>query len=255
MRLHSEARGRGTDLLMLHGWGMHSAMWGDTVDRLSERYRVTTVDLPGHGRSGPDCAPATLSRWAAAVAEVAPERAVWLGWSLGGLLAMRAALDFPQRVARLILVAASACFVRRAGWPHAQSAATLQGFAAELREDYRSLLSRFLALQVWGCADARRQARALREALSLRGEPERGALEAGLAMLRESDLREELPEVACPVLLISGQRDTLVPPAAARYMAGMLPDARLEILAGAGHAPFLAQGERFRQLIGEFLDG
>ena len=255
MKLHTETRGRGADLVMLHGWGMHSAMWGDTVERLSERYRVTTVDLPGHGRSSPGCDSATLSRWAAAVAGAVPEPAVWLGWSLGGLVAMRAALDFPQRISRLILVAASACFAQRADWPHAQSAATLQGFAAELQGDYRSVLTRFLALQVWGSADARRQVRVLRETLFLHGEPDPGALAAGLAMLRETDLRSVLPEVACPVLLISGQRDTLVPPAAVQGMARLLPDARQEILPRAGHAPFLIRGERFRQAIGEFLDG
>jgi len=255
VRLHAESRGTGVDLVMLHGWGMHSAMWGELADGLAGFCRVTTVDLPGHGLS-PALEPehaASLSGWAAAVAEVAPARAVWLGWSLGGLVAMRAALDFPQRVSRLILVAANASFVQRPDWPRAQPSATLDGFAAGLRQDYRTVLQRFLALQAWGSEDARRQVRMLRESLFVHGEPHPAALAAGLRMLKQADLRRELPGLTQPALLIAGQRDTLVPPAALKSMVQLMPDARMETVPGAGHAPFLFHSGRFRQLVGEFL--
>ncbi len=256
MRLHRETRGSGPDLVMLHGWGMHSAMWGELSDRLAERYRITMVDLPGHGLS-PALEPAhaaTLSRVAAAVAAVAPATAAWLGWSLGGLVAMQAARDLPRRISRLILVASSACFVQRADWPYAQSVATLEGFAAGLQQDYRAVLLRFLALQAWGGEDVRRQVQALRKALFVHGEPEPGALAAGLTLLKESDLRSALPSLAQPTLLIGGEHDSLVPIAALEAMGRLLPDAWLELVPGAGHAPFLFHSARFREMIGAFLD-
>jgi len=254
--LYSESRGNGADLVLLHGWGMHSGIWGDLYDQLSDRYRVTTVDLPGHGRS-PALAPShatDLGRVAAAVAEVVPERAAWLGWSLGGLVAMQAALAFPERVSRLILVATNASFVRRPGWPYAQTAATLDGFAAELCGDYRAVLQRFLALQAWGSEDARRQVRLLRERLFVHGEPDPRALAAGLTLLEESDLRGALTGISLPVLLMAGENDGLVPPVAVEKMAQLLPDARLERVPGAGHAPFLSHPARFQTMIGAFLD-
>ncbi|HHL45073.1 MAG TPA: pimeloyl-[acyl-carrier protein] methyl ester esterase [Gammaproteobacteria bacterium] len=254
--LYSETSGNGADLVMLHGWGMHSAIWGEALDRLSARYRVTTVDLPGHGRSPALTPPhaTDLSRVAAAVAKVVPERAAWLGWSLGGLVAMQAALAFPARVSRLILVATNASFVRRPGWLHAQTAATLDGFAAGLHGDYRAVLQRFLALQAWGSEDARRQVRLLRERLFLHGEPDPQALAAGLTLLKESDLCGLLAGINQPVLLVAGENDGLVPSAALEAMARLLPDARLEQIPGAGHAPFLSHPARFEAAMAAFFD-
>ncbi len=256
MRLHSETRGSGPDLVMLHGWGMHSAMWGAFSAELSNQFRVTLIDLPGHGQS-----PAlerddatNLSAVAAAVAAVAPEQAAWLGWSLGGLVTLQGALDFPWRIPRLVLVAANACFVQRAGWFHAQPAAVLDGFAAGLRRDYRTVLIRFLALQAWGAEDVRQQARVLRETLFAYGEPQPEALSAGLTLLKETDLRGALPEINQPVLLISGQNDSLVPSAAAERMREALPNAHLVQVPGAGHAPFLFHSASFRKTIGAFLN-
>jgi len=238
------------------GWGMHSAMWGETVNNLAEFCRVTTVDLPGHGMS-PPMEPAqaySLPVLADAVAEVTPANAVWLGWSLGGLVAMQAALDFPVRVTRLILVATSACFVQRADWHCALSASVLDDFAAGLQQDYRGVLRRFLALQARGCGAARQQTRALRELLFTCNEPKPAALVAGLALLKESDLRSVLPEVLQSTLLISGQNDSLVPPDAVKNMVQLLPDARLEIVSGAGHAPFLSHVTHFQGMIGDFIN-
>ena len=92
--LHIESTGKGPDLVMLHGWGMHSAIWTDWAALLAERFRVHLVDLPGHGLSDASTA-ASLDDWAEAVKRVAPEGAWWLGWSLGGLVAMQTARLFP----------------------------------------------------------------------------------------------------------------------------------------------------------------
>ncbi len=240
---------------MLHGWGMHSAIWGECVARLAKHYRITLVDLPGHGRSPPSPENMdSLSSLSAAVAEVVPPRAVWLGWSLGSLLALRAALDFPEQVSGLVLVAASACFVQRPGWPWAQAAEILEGFAADLRRDHRGVLLRFLALQSRGSDSARRQLRTLRERLFLHGEPDSKALGAGLQLLRGSDLREELPSIGQPALLIAGGNDALVPPEALVWLADRLPDGHLEMFSGAGHAPFLSHPERFCEMVEIFVN-
>ena len=96
-----------TDLVLLHGWGMNSAVWSGFTRRLAERWRLTLIDLPGHGAS-PYRGETVLQQWADACLESAPQRAVWLGWSLGGLVALEAALRatgaFPAVVSYMVSV-------------------------------------------------------------------------------------------------------------------------------------------------------
>ena len=104
--------GKQTPLALLHGWGMNRAIWSPVVDRLSARRPVHVLELPGHGDAPIDLHHTELVDWAHACLEQAPERAVWLGWSLGGMVTMQAALDSPQRIAALVCVASSPRFVQ-----------------------------------------------------------------------------------------------------------------------------------------------
>jgi pimeloyl-[acyl-carrier protein] methyl ester esterase len=252
MTLYTESSGSGPDLVLVHGWGLHGGVWDTLAPLLEPDFRVTRVDLPGHGRSAwhdPD----GLDGLARAVLESVPERAAWLGWSLGGLVAAGAALASPARIERLVLVAATPSFVCRPGWPAAMAPGLLEDFAQDLRRDYLRTLQRFLALQVRGSDAADGVLRELRARLLQHGQPAPEALLAGLDILRATDLRARYPEIACPVLLLMGARDTLVPAAAARPAAGLLPDARVELIDGAGHAPFLARPAAVAGLVRDFL--
>jgi pimeloyl-[acyl-carrier protein] methyl ester esterase len=168
---------------------------------------------------------------------------------------LRWAQRHPQQVKRLALVASTPCFVRRPGWDCAMAEQTLAEFAAALERDYALTLRRFLALQVRGSENERELLAGLRNALFGRGEPELAALRAGLEILRDCDLREALPQIVQPALVIAGERDTLTPPEASRHLAERMPNARLVEVAGAAHAPFLSHTEIFLAAINEFLKG
>ena len=92
--LHVAVTGQGPDLVLLHGWGMHGGIWDGVCAQLAQRFRLHAVDLPGYGASAHQ-EPYTLAALALAVAQVMPQRAHVGGWSLGGQVAMRLALDFP----------------------------------------------------------------------------------------------------------------------------------------------------------------
>ena len=90
MTLHAETQGSGPALVMLHGWGLHSGIWEPVLPRLRQHFRVTCIDLPGHGGSRGWDEGFDLETAAAAALEAAPRRAAWLGWSLGGQVTLAA---------------------------------------------------------------------------------------------------------------------------------------------------------------------
>jgi pimeloyl-[acyl-carrier protein] methyl ester esterase len=162
------------------------------------------------------------------------------GWSLGGQVALHWAASHPQQVRKLVLIASTPCFAEREDWFFGMEAATLAQFADELEKNYAATLRRFLSLQVRGSENERELLTALRARLFAHGEPDVASLRNGLAILRDADLREELPAVTQPTLVITGERDKLTPPEASYYLAQVLPDASLEDVQGAAHAPFLS---------------
>ncbi len=253
MTLFVERSGQGRDLVMLHGWGLHGGFFEALMPHLEAHFHVHRVDLPGHGRSRAEVV-SGLDAWVDAVRASVPEKAIWLGWSLGGIVALHAALKYPDQVERLALVASTPRFVTDADWPHAQKPEVLAHFASELRGDFRKTVSDFLTLQSLGDAHAREQVRELRPMLFDHGNPEPEGLAAGLDILRDADLRDALHELRVPALLVAGQRDRLTPPAAMVAAADSIPDAELELYEGAAHMPFLSDPARFGRQLKAFAD-
>ncbi len=237
MAIHVERAGAGPDLVLLHGWCLHGGVWDALAQRLAASFRLHVVDLPGHGRSR-DVAFGALDDVVDEVAACCPEGAGVCGWSLGGLVALRLATRHPARVGALALVSATPRFARAPGWPHGMAPATLAAFADGLGAAPGKTIRRFLDLCAHGGPDARRGSRELAAILAQRETPSAADLASGLALLAHADLRSEVPAIGVPAIVVHGERDALVPVAAARWLAASLPAARLTEIAGAAHVPF-----------------
>lgn len=236
MSVHCEIRGEGPDLVLLHGWAMHGGVWGEFIDQLIPHARVHIVDLPGHGGSAP-MAPYTVENLMAAIAAQVPQHAMWVGWSLGGMVAVAAA--HRGHASRLGLMASSPCFAQRADWPCAMAEPVLQGFMAALQQDASATVQRFLALQALGSPAAREHVATLKTRLAQWPQPSAAQLGAGLSLLQTEDWRSVLPTLQLPIALIYGARDTLVPVAVADYLSAVWPHATRTVLAQSAHAPFM----------------
>ncbi len=255
MQLHSETVGRGQDLVLIHGWGMNSSVWSSLVEPLSQQFRLTLIDMPGHGHSPYNHDWLQLDHWVDAVLQAAPQRAVWIGWSLGSMLAQRAAVLAPGRVQGLVAIAGTPCFAQGDGWQNAMERDTLRRFAVELQTDHAQTLERFLLLQAHGDPGIRKLRRPLREGLSSRPEPDDAALAVGLDLLLDVDLRGDLSRLICPSMWLLGRRDLLVPVAVAEDLQRLLPEAGIHVFRHAAHLPMLSDQARCQELLTDFIGG
>jgi pimeloyl-[acyl-carrier protein] methyl ester esterase len=257
---YAGTNGSGGPLLLIHGWGMHSGMWNRVAEELAQNFSVMAVDLPGHGFSADfshfpfPVANFTMDSVVDELSAQFDEQLNVCGWSLGGQIALRWAVRHPRQVKRMVTVASKPSFVRRAGWEHALSVEILQEFADNLQHHYVLTLKRFLALQMRGSEQEREWLSVLRNGLFSRGEPDLAALQSGLEILRGCDLCSALPGIDQPVLVMAGERDTLIPLQASQHLANSMPNARLAMIKGAAHAPFLSHPDEFVRHVVDFLN-
>lgn len=275
--------GSGPDLALIHGWGLGSAAWEPLLAALAQRCRVHLIDLPGYrvpegrmnkqsshehcqqaheqrplddpnGRTpfGVPYSPPSFIQTSAALIDCLPEGCILCGWSLGGMLALQAALLAPQRFKGLILIGSTPSFMQRIDWPHAQPPALLDTFSDAVSGDAGAALQRFIAVLNQGDTQARLHGRAMLKQLLTSELPATASLLSGLDWLRDVDLRDQIPSITTPTLLIHGERDPLMPLAAAQWLNDRLPQAQLATFAGAAHAPFLADPQRFVTLASDF---
>ena len=257
-RLHITVGGEGPPLVLIHGWAMHGGVFATLIDRLRDRRTLYCVDLPGHGLSRDDATPLAFDAVCDAIQSQVPT-APWLGWSLGGMFALHAAVRDPERVPALIAMCSSPCFVRGPDWRYGVSAEIFRDFAQGLSDDYRATLDRFVALEAFGSDHAKEEMRELRAELFARGEPAARVLVDGLRILETADQRPLLSGLRVPSLWIAGRRDRLVDPRAMREAVEVIErhgraQATFAQIEHAGHAPFLTHADDVVEHASAFLD-
>lgn len=253
MSLHVEVIGQGQPLVMIHGWGSNGAIFHSLVKPLSKLFTLHLVDLPGAGMSRP-IEPYHLYALAEQVADILPAHADVLGWSLGGQVAMRIALDRPDMVRRLVLVGTTPCFVNKPDWATGVQPRVFNDFAQAVNIDYQKTMLQNITLQCMNAKDARKTIKILREKFLERPAANTQSIMHGLQILLETDLREEVPNLRKPTLLVHGDRDNLAPVQAAHWMAQNLPAGFLRVMSGSAHAPFLSHQEQFIEALVQFLE-
>ncbi|XUA19494.1 pimeloyl-ACP methyl ester esterase BioH [Citrobacter sp. OP27] len=241
-----QTKGEGNcHLVLLHGWGLNAEVWDCITPELSSQFTLHLVDLPGFGRST-DFGALSLEEMTRQVLTKAPEKAIWLGWSLGGLVASLAALTAPERVQALVTVASSPCFSAQADWPGIKPD-VLSGFQQQLSEDFQRTVERFLALQTLGTESARQDARRLKSTVLALPMPTTDVLNGGLEILKTADLREPLASLAMPFLRLYGHLDGLVPRKVVPLLDARWPNSQSHVFSKAAHAPFISHPAEFCQ--------
>jgi pimeloyl-[acyl-carrier protein] methyl ester esterase len=246
--IHLEIIGTGKPLILLHGWGWHSGIWKPLIPQLAEHYQLFLIDLPGCGKSPLTITDYSFESIANLIFSVVPNSAAWLGWSLGGMLAWWVAIHYPEKIKFLTTVAASPRFMQDQDWPGV-TIPTIEKFSAALETQYETTLVDFLELQLRGSPNAAALFSMLKETLLSGTKKQTAALQGGLKLLRDTDLRSQVKSVRCPSLHVFGNLDTLVPVKVASLIQSNLALGQSHVIKPSGHIPFLSQQARFLELL------
>ena len=236
--------------VFVHGWAMNSAVWDECIKQLPDWINVVVVDLPGHG-SMAKVKSTVLEDYVQALIPLVHRPVLWVGWSLGGLAVLRLAELYPQRVAAAMLVATNPCFTAREDWTSAVESSVFNQFAGDLNENQDKTIRRFLALQVKGLTDGMTVVRQLQKSIQSRGPASLQALNSGLDMLLDTDLRQALKTIDSPLHWFLGAKDSLVPAELAHVLSDQYAQKNVVLHPQAAHAPFISHESDFvNQLVG-----
>jgi pimeloyl-ACP methyl ester carboxylesterase len=255
--------GQGDPIVFIHGLGGSWVNWLENLPHFARDHRVVAMDLPGFGHSPMPADKISISGYGRIVSELldtlAIERAVVVGNSMGGFIGVEIALQFSTRVEKLVLVSAAGLSIE-----HQRSEPALR--ALERLDNLLIFTGGWLASRsetVTRRPQMRRQlmrlvahrAEALPAALiaeQIKGTGKPGFVSA-LDALTDYPIRDRLGEIACPVLVVWGEEDRLVPVRDAHEFGRLIRDARVVVWPQTGHVAMLERPEAFNALVEEFV--
>ncbi len=251
-------------LVFVHGLSGCWSNWLEQLPVLAAQHRVITLDLPGFGYSPMPAQRISIAGYARLLdrllGELRIDAAAVVGNSMGGFIAAELAIAFPQRVERLVLIsAAGVSTTNHPGTTRAVPALTLLNPALAAGAAWvagkSSVLARRAHLRDALLNVVVRHPSRLPAALAaeqLRGAGKPGFLQ-GLEAILHYDVRERLPEIACPTLIVWGDGDRLIPVRDADVFAELIPDSRKVIFEDTGHMAMLERPAAFNALLEDFL--
>lgn len=246
-------QGSGLPLVLLHGWGLNSGVWEPLIEYLQDDYEVISIDLPGFGKNVEHTlSDYSLENVASMIAAAIEIPAVYLGWSLGGLIANKIAMIEPDKVLGLVNVATSPCFIEKDNWPGIKGD-VLSLFHQQLAEDTKKTITNFLNIQAMGSPHVRQDVKALKTLIMQYPVPTRNTLDEALKLLEDVDLREGLSQNSHPTLCLFGRLDTLVPRKVIPLIELLTPHASFHTFDKASHAPFISHRDDFIDVLKSWL--
>lgn len=236
-------------LVLSNSLGTTLGMWDAQVPALSRRFRLLRYDIRGHGGSSTPPGPYEMADLGRDVIrlldELGIERASFCGLSVGGMTGMWLAAEAPERIERLVLLCTSALLGPKSLWDERIETARTKGM--DVLVD--GIVERWLTAPF----RARDPETVEKLAGMLRGADPEGY--AGCcAAVRDMDMRDRLPSITSPTLVISGAEDPATPPEHGRSIADDIPGARFEVVSGASHLANIEQPEKITDLILDHLE-
>lgn len=245
--VHYEVFGRGRPVLFLHGWMGSWRYWYPTIEQVEKKYRAYSFDFWGFGESRRKSTPESIHNYSRQVIRfldaLGIDRVLLVGHSMGGMVALKTALDYPTRIAKVVTVGAP-IVGNSLSWflklTYYQSIANVFANAPWLR---RFLFHHFLG---------ETNDPAVHEILDDSLKSSAGTLQRSIASMLHTDLRPELSHLTVPALIVHGGRDEIVHPNQADLFHHVSL-ARVVVMPKSRHFPFLDEPDHFNTLLLNFL--
>jgi pimeloyl-ACP methyl ester carboxylesterase len=245
-----DERGAGASLVLVHGHPFNRSMWQPQAEALSSDFRVIALDLPGYGESPQRSEVMTMRAFAEAVVELcdqlALERSIVIGLSMGGLVAMELGLGYPDRFNGLVLAATTAD-------PVTAGEAEIRAATARVALERGMLpLAAEMIVELFGPKAARDRTVVLKLFEMMLSTSPAGAAAALRGRAERPDYSSVLRSLTVPALVISGDHDTHSPEPVIRRLLEALPNPALVRCHDSGHLPNLEEPERFNDAVRQF---
>ena len=250
--MHIKKIGQGKDLVLIHGWGMHSGIWEPIIDKFSNEYTLHLVDIPGMGKSHV-IDPYDLNHVVEVISESLPTSFDILGWSLGSLITLKMSLMYPEKIHRMVLVGGTPCFINQIDWSHGVDIRDFNDFANKLFKNYKSTMINFYTLQLMHSKNSKLLIKKLKQIDEAENPPDVKSLQHGLDILFKNDLRDDINKIDHQTLLIVGDMDRLTPKSASMWLESHMKKGQLKVIEGASHIPFLSHPDEFFRHLDRFL--
>ena len=252
---HYDIDGEGGCLLFIHGWGVDNRIWRQQLKFFSQYYKVMSVDLPGHGKSGWEKVDldVMVTDLRSILEETGFADVTVIGSSLGGLVALKLYAMFPRGVARMIFVGAMPKFSKSEGYPHGLDVDKIRKLSGQLQTAYPSIINVFFRSLFTKEERQTRRFKWLQKFRQMDTAPMRQALTEYLDILEKEDLREVLKKVRVPVQFINGREDEICTKETVAFLKELAPESRFDFFEQCGHFPFLSKPHEFNQVMEDFL--
>ena len=237
------------EIFLIHGWNMPPVLWDPISRLLAERFKITLAEMPGYSSTdSADSEQAPLETVKAALLEQAPPTSHWVGWSLGGTVAMACSIEHSSRMDRLTLISPTPCFTLRPDWEFGYNQKTFQSLLKITQRRFELGTKNFLSLQTLGG----HQEKTFTDVCDHR--PTNAALAQGFSILCHTDLRNQIANIKIPTQIIAASADNVVPSEASRWVAEAIPQSTLHTV-GAGHGIPITDAQAISDLVAEFSMG
>lgn len=234
-------------IVLLSGWGFNTTIMQPLIDALENSYPIISIDLHKciEAHENPNI---ILENLIHKISPLIPDNSILIGWSLGGIIALKFSELYQEKIKKIICLASSPCFREHEHWPGISNQ-LWENFTFKLENNALDLSEYFCLLQTQGCDNRKFFYKKLSK-FSEKNIYSLLTLKSALDILKEIDLRHLISTLKIPMLYILSNSDKIVPVTIANYLKKYVD---IKIIENSAHIPFLTKPEETISTINKFL--